>query len=467
MKYISTRSNAHPVDFKDVLLSGLAPDGGLYIPETWPRFTLQDFESWRGLPYADLAFQIMRPFIGGSIPDADFKRMVDAAYAAFHHPDITPLHKLSDDLYILELFHGPTLAFKDVALQMLGQLFDHVLTEKNEHAVIVGATSGDTGSAAIEAMRRSARAHVFMMHPAGRVSEVQRRQMTTVLAGNIVNIAIKGDFDDCQAQVKKLFADQDFVSRLRAKNFRLSAVNSINWARIMAQIVYYVYTALKIGAPERKIRFAVPTGNFGNVYAAYCARQMGLPIGDLLIATNKNDIVSRFFQTGRLEKHETHPTLSNAMDIQVSSNFERFLFDLLGRDADKTANAMHEFATAGRYIIAPGLHNKAQGIFASASVSDDETLQTIQSIYRDFHYIADPHTAVGLCAAAKNPVVDDVATIALACAAPAKFPEAVEKAIGIKPDLPPQLTDLHDREERVFALANDHAAVKEFILSRI
>ena len=471
MHYISTRSAAPPVDFETVLLSGMAPDGGLYVPQQWPQFSKDEFQSWRGLPYAALAFKIIQPFVGGAIGDADLQRMIDEAYGTFHHADVTPLHWLDDRFYILELFHGPTLAFKDVALQLLGRLFDHVLEKRNQNCVIVGATSGDTGSAAIEALRHSRRCQLFMLHPDGRVSDIQRRQMTSVVSDTIFNIAVKGSFDDCQALVKKLFADQDFHAALTQKNLTLSAVNSINWARIMAQIVYYIYAALQLGAHDENIshqlRFVVPTGNFGNVYAAYAARQMGLPIGELVIATNANDIVTQFFHNGVMQKREVQLTLSNAMDIQISSNFERYLFDLLGRDPALTQNAMQEFATNGMFDAAH-LLDKAQSQFTAFAADDITTIDIMQRIHRNYNYIADPHTAVGInaaCQIAQNDQDKTITTICLACAAPAKFPEAVKSAIDFAPPLPPHLADLVQRPEHFARLDNDEVPLKEFVLS--
>jgi len=336
MRYISTRGNAPALNFEDVLLAGLASDGGLYVPENLPRFTQEEIASWAGLPYHELAFRVMRPFVEGSISDTDFKQILEETYGAFAHSAIAPLRQLNANEWVMELFHGPTLAFKDFALQLLGRLLDHILLKRDERVVIIGATSGDTGSAAIEGCRRCENVDIFILHPHQRVSEVQRRQMTTILGENIHNIAIEGNFDDCQEMVKASFADQSFL-----KGTRLVAVNSINWARIMAQIVYYFHAALQLGAPARSVAFSVPTGNFGDIFAGYLARNMGLPVSQLVVATNRNDILHRFMSGNQYFKETLHASLSPSMDIMVSSNFERLLFDLHGRNGVALAELMH------------------------------------------------------------------------------------------------------------------------------
>ena len=461
MKYISTRGGGSPQSFEDVLLTGLAPDGGLYVPETWPQI---DVAALKGKSYQDIAETVMYPFVEGCISREDFRAMIDETYGpdVFRHEDVVPLHKIKDGLYALELFHGPTIAFKDVALQFLGRLFDHVLTKKNRQVTIVGATSGDTGSAAIEGCRHSDQVRIFILHPHGRVSDVQRRQMTSVDAPNVHNIALEGNFDDCQNMVKAMFNDTDFRS---ATN--LSAVNSINWARIMAQIVYYFTSAVSLGAPDVKPSFVVPTGNFGNVFAAYCAQQMGLPIKTLAISTNRNDILTRFFESGAMSARDVEPSLSPSMDIQISSNFERYLFDLLGRDSDKLNAIMEGFKTSGSFSLNQDLMDQACAQFRAFRANDDDTLDIIRTIHSETGYVLDPHTAVGMrggiALAEENGYRDDAPVVSLACAHPAKFPDAVKKACTIHPELPEHLSDLFEREERVDILPNDLGTVQTFI----
>lgn len=461
MKYISTRGGGEPQSFEDVLLTGLAPDGGLYVPESWPQI---DLAALKGKSYQEIAEAVMYPFVEGSISRTDFRAMIDETYgpAIFRHKDVVPLHKLKDGLYTLELFHGPTIAFKDVALQFLGRLFDHVLTKKKRDVTIVGATSGDTGSAAIEGCRHSDHVRIFILHPHGRVSDVQRRQMTTVAAQNVHNIALEGNFDDCQNMVKAMFNDPAF-----RKEMNLSAVNSINWARIMAQIVYYFTSAISLGAPDVQPSYVVPTGNFGNVFAAYCAQQMGLPIKTLAISTNRNDILTRFFESGEMSARSVEPSLSPSMDIQISSNFERYLFDLLGRDSAKLRAIMERFKQSGHFALDQALMDQACAQFRAFRADDAETLAIIKSIYDETGYVLDPHTAVGmrggLTLAQEHGYSDDAPVVSLACAHPAKFPDAVKKACAVHPALPAHLADLFDREERVDVLPNDLDAVKGFI----
>lgn len=443
--YISTRGSG-PKSFEDVLLEGLAPDGGLYVPQNWPRL---DMAALKGKSYVDVAEAVMFPFVEESIERKDFRRILEQTYGPeiFRHKDVAPLHKVYDNIHVLELFHGPTIAFKDVALQLLGRLFDHVLTRRNERVTIVGATSGDTGSAAIEGCRHSGRVNIFILHPKGRVSDVQRRQMTTVKADNVHNIALEGTFDDCQNLVKAMFNDAEF-----RKEMNLSAVNSINWARIMAQIVYYVTTVLALG---EGVSFIVPTGNFGNVFAAYAARKMGVPIKSLIVATNENDILARFFQSGTMEAKDVHPTLSPSMDIQISSNFERYLFDVVGRDAEKLKALMEEFKRDGKYAAAIGSD------FTAHRCDDVQTLAVIKKVYRETGYVLDPHSAVGMAAALEMKSAGPIVT--LATAHPAKFPDAVEKATGTRPALPPHLADLMGRPEYFDKLPNDLNGLQGFI----
>ncbi len=461
MKYVSTRGAAPTLDFEEVLLAGLARDGGLYVPESWPRLAPEAIRDLAGLDYAELALRIARPFIGASIPDDDLKAIFTAAYAEFDHPAVAPLTQLEPALWLQELFHGPTFAFKDYALQVVGHLFDFVLSRRAEHVTIIGATSGDTGAAAIEACRDRAQIDIFILHPHGRISEVQRRQMTTVPSANVHNIAIEGTFDDCQALVKAMFNDAPFRRELA-----LFAVNSINWARVMAQIVYYVHAAVALGAPGRRIAFAVPTGNFGDVYAGYAAQALGLPLGRLLVATNKNDILARFFATGRYAIAGVEPTLSPSMDIQLASNFERLLYDLVGRDGARVRGHMAALGRDGAFAVAPAELARAAEHFAAARVGEDQTLATIAEVFKESGVLIDPHTAVGLHAA--RACQHDPATpiVVLATAHPAKFPDAVARATGVRPALPAALADLMEREERYDVLANDLAAVGSYIRDR-
>jgi threonine synthase len=465
MKYVSTRGQAPVRDFASVLLAGLAEDGGLYVPDAWPHFSAADFRNLRGLPYAELAARVMQPFVGEAIGFATLQRLCAEAYAGFTHPAVVPLVQVGPGLWSLELFHGPTLAFKDLAMQLLGRLFDHVLAERDQRITIVGATSGDTGSAAIEACRDRARVDIVILHPLGRTSEVQRRQMTTVQASNVANIAVEGDFDDCQALVKAMFADAAF-----RKAMRLSAVNSINWARIASQIPYYVAAALALGAPEREVSFAVPTGNFGNVLAAWAARRIGLPVSRLIVGSNRNDILARFLAANDMSVRPVEPSLSPSMDIGVSSNFERLLFELLGRDAGATAAIMSDFAATGRMDIPQNAWRHATELFAGFTLDDPGTSATIRSLWDTSGYLADPHTAIGLAAAAAHPC-GLVPTIAAATAHPAKFPDAMESAVGFRPPLPRHLADLYERDEKFITAPNDlahiQAAVRAFTLRNI
>ncbi|MBU0725214.1 MAG: threonine synthase [Alphaproteobacteria bacterium] len=458
MKYVSTRGSAPILDFEQVLLAGLAEDGGLYVPQSWPQFSADELRAMRGLSYVEIARRVMTPFIGDAIAPADFARIVEDAYAGFDHKAVTPLKQLDQNFWVLELFHGPTLAFKDVALQLLGRLFDHVLTKRGERVTIVGATSGDTGSAAIEACRDRASIDIFILHPRGRTSEVQRRQMTTVLSSNVHNIALEGTFDDCQDQVKAMFNDPAF----RASQ-RLSAVNSINWARIMAQIVYYIAAGVALGAPDRRIAFSVPTGNFGNVYAAYAAKQMGLPIEKLVVGSNRNDILTRFFNSGEMKITGVEPSLSPSMDIQVSSNFERLLFDMMDRDGRQLAETMTSFRASGSFAVGDNQLGNAKQLFEAHRIDDAQTQDIIRTIHAETGEILDPHTAVGVGAGRAVSLDPDIALIALACAHPAKFPDAVEQATGIRPALPRHLADLYEREERVTVLPNDLAALQKYV----
>jgi threonine synthase len=461
MKFISTRGGGEPQSFIDVLLKGLAPDGGLYVPETWPTLDAERLKSFAGAPYTDVAMEVVKPFIGDEIPTEKLQEILNKVYQDnFDHSCVAPLVQISPNTWIMELFHGPTLAFKDYALQLLGHLFDYVLEQRGERVTIVGATSGDTGSAAIEACKGCKNIDIFILHPEGRTSEVQRRQMTTIDAPNVHNIALKGNFDDCQNMVKAMFNDEKFRG-----DMNLSAVNSINWARIMAQIVYYVTASLALGGPTRKVSFAVPTGNFGNIFAAYAARQMGLPMKRLIIGSNRNDILTRFFETGVMKSEEVEPSLSPSMDIQISSNFERYLFDLLDRDAKGLTKLMNSYKDNGSFSIGSDYMAKARHEFDARRCPDDQTKGLMTACYRETGYMLDPHTAVGLYAGMQVREDPSVPLVALACAHPAKFPDAVEDAIGIRPPLPPHLSDLYDRKEHLTALENNLETVQDFVRS--
>jgi threonine synthase len=460
VKYVSTRGSAPVLTFDDVLLTGLARDGGLYVPETWPQLADEQLRSFASMPYADVAVEVMWPFVDGTIERDVFESIVHEAYATFRHPDVVPLVELGDGVHLLELFHGPTLAFKDVALQLVGRLFDHELSRRGTHLTIVGATSGDTGSAAIEACRDRPSLDIVMLHPAGRVSEVQRRQMTTVLSGNVHNVAVEGTFDDCQDLVKAMFNDIAFRDE-----HHLSAVNSINWARILAQVVYYVKAAADLGAPDTAVSFTVPTGNFGNVFAGWVARRMGVPIRSLVVGSNRNDILPRFFRTGVMEMRGVVSTTSPSMDIQVSSNFERMLFELCGRDAGLVREAMAQFRDEGRLDLGPELLGAAGEVFDAHRVDDDAVRRVIAATYERTGVLVDPHTAVGLGAAALHEGEPGVPMVCLATADPAKFPDAVEAAVGFRPQLPEHLADLFEREERSTTLPNDLAQVEAFVAS--
>ena len=458
MNYVSTRGKAGVHGFEDVLLTGLAGDGGLFVPETWPAFAPGLLESLAGMPYQLAAVEVMLPFLGDAIGRNEFAGLVRAAYARFDHKAVTPLVQFDQRTWLMELFHGPTLAFKDVALQLLGQFFDHVLAKRGRRITVVGATSGDTGSAAIEACRDREAVDIFILYPAGRTSDVQRRQMTTVPSANVHAVAVEGNFDDCQALVKAMFGDADFRD-----DHALAAVNSINWARIMAQIVYYVTAAVALGAPNRKVAFAVPTGNFGNVYAAYAAKRMGLPIERLIVGTNSNDILARFFATSEMRKGAVVPTYSPSMDIQVSSNFERLLFELLGRDGSAVEAKLAEFQKTGAFGVSPETFAEVTSLFSGTAVDDTATKATIADIYKTTGYVLDPHSSVGVTAASRAKLSPDTAIVALACAHAAKFPEVVTAATGAHPALPPHMADLFDRPERIVTLPNDLKTVQNYV----
>jgi threonine synthase len=460
VKYISTRGLAPTLAFDDVLLAGLARDGGLYMPETWPQLTPEMIASFAGRPFHEVAVEVIAPFTGGTITRADLARMAEEAYATFGHPAVTPLVQIDRDTWVLELFHGPTLAFKDVAMQLLARMMDHVLAKRGERATVVGATSGDTGGAAIEAFRSSKRVDVVILFPEGRVSDVQRRMMTTATEPNVHSLAIKGTFDDCQALVKGMFNHHAFRDSVR-----LSGVNSINWARIVAQVTYYFVAAAALGAPRRRVSFAVPTGNFGDILAGYVAKRMGLPIERLIIAANSNDILARTVATGVYETRGVHVTTSPSMDIQVSSNFERYLFEASGRDATVIRTQMANLAQSGRFEIgtaAPILQRE----FGAAAASEADVAQAIKRTQASSGYVADPHTACGIVAALQGAGGASGATVVLATAHPAKFPDAMQAITGVRPQLPQRLTRLMSDPERFDTLPNDAAAVEAYVTAR-
>ncbi len=470
MQYISTRGSAQnpssgPLDFEGVTLAGLASDGGLYVPQEWPRFTGAEIAEMAGMPYAELAAKIMAPFVGNSLSQDELGELCDAAYGRFAHAAVTPLKQFDEQQWLLELFHGPTLAFKDVALQMLGLLFEKFLSRSNAHLTIVGATSGDTGSAAIDAVAGREKIDIFMLHPKGRVSDVQRRQMTTVLAPNVHNIAIDGSFDDAQASVKRMFNDEAMASS-KGGRFRIGAVNSINWARLMAQVVYYFAAALQLGAPKRKVAFSVPTGNFGDVFAGYVAAQMGLPIERLIVATNVNDILHRALTDGDYSAGTVTPTAAPSMDIQVSSNFERLLFDCGGRDGAALAEQMRGFEASKAMQLTNAQRDGAAGLFTSARADVDDMASAMRWANEAAGEIIDPHTAIGLFAARQADVAADTPVVTLATAHPAKFVDAVERATGTRPSLPTRVGDLFAREERYDELAGDYDSIARYVAER-
>ncbi|RPF70836.1 threonine synthase [Aurantiacibacter spongiae] len=461
MHYVSTRGRARHLGFEGVTLAGLASDGGLYVPGHWPRFGEDEIAGMAGLPYAELAARVMRPFVEGSLTADELRDLCGRAYGRFSHDAVTPLVQLDQRQWLLELFHGPTLAFKDVALQLLGQLFEHFVAKSDDHLTIVGATSGDTGSAAIDAVAGRERIDIVMLHPKGRVSDVQRRQMTTVRAPNVHNVAIDGSFDDAQAIVKRMFVDRGMNSR-----FHISAVNSINWARLMAQIVYYFAAALQLGAPNRRVAFSVPTGNFGDVFAGYVAAQMGLPIERLIVATNVNDILHRALSSGDYSASDVTPTASPSMDIQVSSNFERLLFDAGGRDGLALADQMHGFDAVRAMQLTEEQRRAAAALFLSARADADDMGRAMAWAHECCGEVIDPHTAIGLHAARQADLDDGVPVVTLATAHPAKFPDAVERATGLRPPLPARVGDLFERSEAFAELPGTYEAVRDFVAER-
>jgi threonine synthase len=460
--HVSTRGEAPALSFTDALLAGLARDGGLYLPQSWPRFDADTISGFAGQPYARVAERVVGALSDGDVDAKALGPMIHEAYATFRHPAVCPLTQIGDNLFVLELFHGPTLAFKDVAMQLLGRLMDHVLGQRGQRATIIGATSGDTGGAAIDAFKGLKSVDVFILYPQGRVSDVQRRQMTTVNANNVHAIAVEGTFDDCQNLLKAMFNHHAFRDEIG-----LSGVNSINWARIAAQVVYYFTAAVSLGAPHRKVSFAVPTGNFGDILAGWVAKQMGLPIERLSIATNSNDILTRTLQSGVYEMRGVHATTSPSMDIQISSNFERLLFEAHGRDGAAVRRLMQSLQQSGRFEIDPEPLARLRSEFDAAALSEAEIAAEIRETLTESGYLLDPHSAIGV-GAGRQLLARDPATpvVVLGTAHPAKFPAAVEAACGVVPKLPVHLADLMERQERFSVLPNDLAAIETFVRER-
>ena len=461
MRYVSTRGRAPALDFEGAMLAGLARDGGLYVPESWPRMTPRDVAGLAGLTYEQAAVRVMHPFLSDCLSEPEFAELVEAAYAGFGHAARAPLVQLAENDWLLELHHGPTLAFKDFAMQLIGRMFERILTRGGRRVTVVGATSGDTGSAAIDAFRGNAAVDVFILYPHGRVSEVQRRQMTTPAEENVHAVAVEGDFDDCQALVKAMFNDFEFRDAVG-----LAAVNSINWARVLAQTVYYFTSAAALGAPYRAVSYAVPTGNFGDVYAGWVARRMGLPVEKLVVATNANDILHRTIQGGDHMRAEVRPTTSPSMDIQVSSNFERLLFDLEGRDGDATAELMRRLKEEGGFRLSNSQLAALRADFDSAAATDEDAADVMAAMRDVTGQLLDPHTACGVKAATEARGNPATPMVTLATAHAAKFPDAVERATGLRPALPERMSDLYQRPERVLQAPNDLSEIETIIQER-
>ena len=456
MKYVSTRGKAPDLNFEQAMLTGLARDGGLYVPEKYPTLSTEKIASFSTKSYEEVAFEIMKPFVGDTFTDNEFKKIIKLAYAGFSHRAKCPIVQLSENHFLLELFHGPTLAFKDVAMQLIGQMFEVALKRRGEKVTIVGATSGDTGSAAMEAFKGLDSVNLFIMYPHGRVSEVQRRQMTTPNESNVHALAVDGDFDICQALLKDMFNDFDFRDEVK-----LAGVNSINWARVLAQVVYYFTSAVAIGAPNRKVSFTVPTGNFGDIFAGYVAKKMGLPIERLIIATNQNDILHRTLKTGNHTKSGVKPSISPSMDIQVSSNFERLVFDLYKRDGAKVIELFDALKNDGSFTLSDEAIKLLNDEFDSGCCSDSETSEAIKKYFDNMGEVLCPHSAIGVNVAESQ--ISQIPMITLATAHPAKFPDAVANACGITPDLPSHMADLYERNERMTRVSGDLKALEAII----
>lgn len=461
MQYISTRGRAPVLTFEEAMLTGLARDGGLYVPESIPEFSAAEIKAMAGKSYEEIAFKVMRPFVGDCFTDAEFTDLIARAYAGFGHDARAPLVQLGPNHFLAELFHGPTLAFKDFAMQLIGQMFEHALKRSGRRVTIVGATSGDTGSAAIEAFRGLEAVDVFILYPHGRVSDVQRRQMTTPSESNVHALALDGDFDDCQARLKDMFNDFDFRDGVQ-----LAGVNSINWARVLAQVVYYFTSAVALGAPDRKVSFTVPTGNFGDVFAGFIAKQMGLPLERLVIATNQNDILHRCLETGTYAKQGVRPSMSPSMDIEVSSNFERALFWAYGQDGAAISDLMTDLSNSGSFTVAQNALAALKGTYDSGRADEAETTAMIKLARETMNEVLCPHSAIGVHVAEQH-AASSTPMITLATAHPAKFPDAVEGATGTRPALPPRMSDLFEREERFTQVPNDLGAIEALIRERI
>ncbi len=466
IKYLSTRGGESSLSYEDVLLSGLARDGGLFMPEEWPRFSLSDLNDMKGLSYAELACKIMSPFMSPCLTEDEVLKMSEDTYSNFNNNDVASLHKFEDNLHILELFHGPTLAFKDYAMQFLSRTFNKALQNKNKRGVILGATSGDTGSAALEAFKGKENIDIFILFPHGRVSEVQQKQMTWINEKGAYALSVKTDFDGCQEIVKDCFEDLTFKDQ-----YSLSAINSINWVRLLPQIVYYFYSGLKVGAPDQEIAFSVPTGNFGNILAGWMAKKIGLPVSKLICGSNQNDILTRFFNNGIMERKNVVPSFSPSMDIQVSSNFERLLFEICDRDPLRVKEQMDTFKKTGSFQISHNEMSKVSNLFSAYMVSNDETLNIIKKVYKNYNYILDPHSAVGYGAAQKalndKIITNDIPLVSLACAHPAKFPDIISKAINIRPELPTHLKFIMSSEENFQIIDPSVLDVQHFIKSNV
>ena len=461
MKYVSTRGQAPILNFEDVLLTGMAVDGGLYMPQIWPRLSTDHIHHFKGKSYTDVAYDVLHPFVGDTYEESQLRKMIEEAYHGFNHPDIVPLRHIKEQHYLLELFHGPTLAFKDIAMQLLARMMEDTLQRRNRRATIVVATSGDTGGAAVEAFRDCRSVNLFVLYPEGRVSDVQRKQMTTSKCHHIHSLAVSGTFDDCQSLVKDMFRDQAF-----RQDCQLTAVNSINWVRVMTQSVYYFTAAVALGSPQQSVSFSVPTGNFGDIFAGFVAHKMGLPITELRIATNVNDILVRALETGVYEIDDVIATATPSMDIQISSNFERLIFEASHRDDKKVVHLMQSLMRTGKFILDADMRAKMDSLFVAFSVDEEETKKTIHQLFIQSGLLVDPHTAVGFAAALRH-IEGKIPMITLSTAHPAKFPLFVEKACGQKPPIPHVIENMMQKPEYSHAVAHDSAMIKDYIRSHI
>jgi len=466
INYLSTRGGQSSLQYEDVLLSGLARDGGLFMPEEWPAFSHSELNEMKKLSYSELAAKIMTPFIQPSLSHNEVLKICNEIYSKFTNDEVAPLKKMEDNLFILELFHGPTLAFKDYAMQFLSKAFNVALTKNKQRAVILGATSGDTGSAALEAFKGKDNVDIFILFPDGKVSPVQQKQMTWINDSGAHALSVKTDFDGCQEIVKDCFEDLKFKDQIS-----LSAINSINWVRLLPQIVYYFYSALKVGAPDQEVAFSVPTGNFGNILAGWMAKKIGLPISNLICGSNQNDILTRFFNNGVMERKNVNPSFSPSMDIQVSSNFERLLFEILDRDAIKVKQEMYNFKKNGIFSIPKETMLKVNNLFSAYMISNNETLDIIKNTFENYNYILDPHSAIGFGSARKaldeKIISSSTPIISLACAHPSKFPDVIKKAINIKPQLPDHLKELMVSKEYFKVIGDDTKFIKNYLKEKM